>query len=165
MKKNIFSVFQNNDSDEESSADKKPEQPKPTKKEARAEDQQKRESYGDKSPKEVPVSHASAIESAQATIVRWKVTGPRPDPARRVAIFGTRPRGRWPEPRRPVAWVLRAGVEEGRSSRDGSRLFALSLHSGCPCARHPFGAGLNPTKRAQRFALGRVFWFRLRCAG
>jgi len=62
--------------------------------------------------KEVPVSHASAMESAQATIVRWKVTGPRPDPARRVAIFGTRPRERWPEPRRPASWALRAGGGE-----------------------------------------------------
>ena len=59
--------------------------------------------------KEVPVSHASAMESAQATIVRWNVAKPRRDPARRVASFGTRPRGRWPEPRRPASSALRAG--------------------------------------------------------
>ena len=57
-------------------------------------------------------------------------------------------------PRRPASWALRAGVEEGRSSRDDSRLVAHSLHSGCPGARHPFGAGLNPVLQAQRVALG-----------
>ena len=41
----------------------------------------------------------------------------------------------------------------GRSSRDDSRLVAHSLHSGCPGARHPFGAGLNPEGQAQRVAL------------
>ena len=54
----------------------------------------------------------------------------------------------------PVSRALRASVGEGRSSRDDSRLVALSLHSGCPGARHPFGAGLNPERHAQRVALG-----------
>ena len=58
------------------------------------------------------------------------------------------------------AWALCAGAGEGRSRRDVSRLVALSLHSGCPGARHPFGAGLNPARRAQRVALG--FWRALR---
>ena len=57
-------------------------------------------------------------------------------------------------PRPPALWALRAGVEAGRSSRDDSRLFAFSLRSGCPGARHPFGAGLNPERQAQRVALG-----------
>ena len=43
---------------------------------------------------------------------------------------------------------------EGRTSRDDSRLIAHSLYSGCPGARHPFGAGLNPARQAQRVALG-----------
>ena len=54
----------------------------------------------------------------------------------------------------PASWALRAGVGEGRSSRDYSRLVAHSLRSGCPGARHPFGAGLNPERQAQRCALG-----------
>lgn len=56
MKKNIFSVFQTNDSDDESQTAKKPEPVKLTKKESRVEDQVKREVYGDKVPKEVPVN-------------------------------------------------------------------------------------------------------------
>ena len=54
MKKNIFSVFQNNDTDDEAQAAKKVEPVKLTKKEARVEDQVKRQAYGDKVDKEVP---------------------------------------------------------------------------------------------------------------
>ena len=103
------------------------------------------------------VHATSAIESAQATIVRWEGYRPRPDPARRGALFGALPRGRWRmfpnSPRPPASWALRAGAGGGRSSRDDSRLVAHSLHSGCPGARHPFGAGLNPEGQAQRAAL------------
>ena len=67
---------------------------------------------------------------------------------------GALPRGRLPEPRPPASWALRAGAGCGRSSRDDSHLVALSLHSGCPGARHPFGAGLSPALQAQRVALG-----------
>lgn len=56
MKKNIFSVFQNNDTDDEGNKNKKVEGAKPTKKELRAEDQIKREAYGDRVQKEVPNS-------------------------------------------------------------------------------------------------------------
>jgi hypothetical protein len=52
MRKNIFSVFQNNDTDDEDKQVKKPEPVKLTKKEARAEDQLKREVYGDRVEKE-----------------------------------------------------------------------------------------------------------------
>ena len=47
-----------------------------------------------------------------------------------------------------------APVLGGRSSKDDSRLVAHSLHAGCPGPRHPFGAGLNPERQAQRVALG-----------
>lgn len=55
MKKNIFSVFQSNDTDDEGRDKGKSEPAKLTKKEARAVDQVKREHFGDKVDKEVPV--------------------------------------------------------------------------------------------------------------
>ena len=55
MKKNIFDVFKNAaDSDDESAQQKKPEVPKMTKKESRADDKVKREAYGDKVERETP---------------------------------------------------------------------------------------------------------------
>jgi hypothetical protein len=50
----------------------------------------------------------------------------------------------------PVAGIVGAGRRwwRGRSSTDVSRLFAHTLHSGCPAARHPFGVRLNPQKCA-----------------
>ena len=51
MSKNIFSVFQQNDSDDETTQTQK-QATRPTKKEQRAEDKQKREQYGDVVPKE-----------------------------------------------------------------------------------------------------------------
>lgn len=55
MKGNIFNVFQTKDSDDEGQAPKQQEPSKLTKKEARAEDQIKREAYGTTVDKEVPV--------------------------------------------------------------------------------------------------------------
>lgn len=55
MKKNIFSVFQSNDTDDEGRDKVKSEPVKMNKKDARAADQVKREHFGDKVEKEVPV--------------------------------------------------------------------------------------------------------------
>lgn len=55
MKKNIFEVFKAADSDDERAPQKKVEAPRMTKKESREDDRIKREVYGDKVEREVPV--------------------------------------------------------------------------------------------------------------
>ena len=110
------------------------------------------------------LAHArSAIESAQATIVRWE--GYRAEaqasPSQAGALFGALPRGRWPEPRWPTSWALRAGV--GRVAQAGT----TRAWSPTRCARiaqardTPSALALTPQGRPSALRSAST----LRCAG
>ena len=70
---------------------------------------------------------------------------------RRRSLRGAAPKARATSPQRG-RWAQTAWA--GRSSRGVSRLVARPFHSGCPVAKSPFGAGLNPEGNAQRCAHG-----------